>query len=153
MKHFIYLAGPMTGITVHSANDWRDEISDKLNSQFIQCLSPLRGGSFSNAQHIITHAEFDPMTTAKGLTRRDMTDLHKSDCVIVNFLESTRVSIGTVMEIAWAYKAQIPLIVVTDPKDYAPYGQHSHPMVTEAATYTVKTLDEAVLLAKFVIGV
>ena len=63
----------------------------------------------------------------------------------MNFLDSgTRVSIGTVMEIAWAYERRIPIIVVMKEDNI-----HVHAMVNDCITYRVDTLEEGMYLAKY----
>ena len=83
------------------------------------------------------------MTSAKAINRRDYFDCTRSTLVLVNLEGTERVSIGTVMEIAWAYQAKIPTIVV------CPKGNiHHHVMLDECSTYQVETLDEAIALVK-----
>jgi hypothetical protein len=71
---------------------------------------------------------------------RDHFDATRCGVVLANLLGTDRVSIGTVMEIAWCYEARVPLVVVME-EDGNP---HDHPMVNEAASYRVTTLDQAV---------
>jgi hypothetical protein len=77
------------------------------------------------------------MSCAKGITTRDRMDCMRSNMVIANFLGATKTSIGSVMEIAWADSARIPIVLVID-KD----NVHQHPMITECAGFIVSTLEE-----------
>jgi nucleoside 2-deoxyribosyltransferase len=148
MKHYVYLAGPITGLTYDGCTDWRDAVALQLNSSKIECLSPLRGKAFLKDEKCITESDYpNPIATSKGITRRDMFDTTRASCVFVNMLGTKRVSIGTVMEIAWAYNKQIPLVLVMEKGN-----MHEHAMILEAATYIVGTLEEGAKLVKFVLN-
>ena len=148
MKQFIYLAGPITGLTFKGATDWRDHASKLLNSDKIECLSPLRGKDFLKNTGVLHSGTYDGiLTTGKGIMRRDYFDCTRSTAVLVNLLGTERVSIGTVMELAWCYHAQIPTVVIMEKNNL-----HDHVMVNEACTYTVATLEEAVQTMKFLLN-
>jgi hypothetical protein len=46
MKHYVYLAGPITGLTYEGATEWRNVAAEKLDSDKIETLSPLRGKNY-----------------------------------------------------------------------------------------------------------
>src|SRR5271165_6398304 len=139
-KHYIYLAGPITGLTYSDAQDWRDELTVKLNSEKIECLSPLRGKDYLLDAGVLHSGSYDGvLTTGKAITRRDYFDCTRATAVLVNLLGTERVSIGTVMELAWCYQAAIPTIVMMEKNNL-----HNHVMINESSTYIVETLEEAV---------
>jgi nucleoside 2-deoxyribosyltransferase len=84
------------------------------------------------------------MSTAKGINRRDFYDCTRSGAVLMNLLGTHKVSIGTVMEIAWAFQARVPVIVVME-KD----NIHRHAMIEDSTTYLTSSLDKAYELVKF----
>jgi nucleoside 2-deoxyribosyltransferase len=144
------MAGPITGLSYDSCNDWRNYVSERLNTSKIECLNPMRGKQFLqevNNIEAITEQYQNPITTHKAITRRDMFDTLRSACLFVNLLGSTRVSIGTCMELAWAYQNQIPTIVLME-KD----NIHRHAMLNETCTYIVDTLDQGINLVKFLMN-
>ena len=63
--------------------------------------------------------------------------------IIANFLGAEKVSIGTVMEVAWAKSKQTPVIAVMEKEG----NPHDHPMMTEVFGFRVETLEEAVDIA------
>jgi nucleoside 2-deoxyribosyltransferase len=153
MKEYVYLAGPITGLTFDGAQDWRSEASKALDSDKIETLTPLRGkahlrkdGVLHNGVKPYSQPE-NPITSSKGITRRDMNDTTRSSAVLANLSKTDKVSIGTVMELAWAYKEQIPLVVVMEKENV-----HQHAMVLECATYIVPTLAEGIGLVKFLLN-
>jgi nucleoside 2-deoxyribosyltransferase len=147
MKHYVYLAGPIAGQTYDSATDWRYKASKEIDSDKVECLSPMRGKSHLKGVAVLSSGgyEHNAMSTEKGINRRDFFDCTRAECLLVNFLDcGSRVSIGTVMEIAWAYQAKIPTVVVMKMNN-----AHVHAMINDCITYRVETMEEAVRLVKF----
>jgi nucleoside 2-deoxyribosyltransferase len=146
MKHYVYLAGPIAGSTYGEATEWRDLMAESLNSDKIECLSPMRGKAFLAKETTISAGQYvhNAMSSEKGINRRDFFDCTRASCVLINFEGAKRVSIGTCMEIAWAFQARIPVIVVTGDDVL-----HEHCMINDCVTYKVKTLLEARRLVKF----
>lgn len=144
MKQLIYLAGPIAGLTYNGAQDWRTEAAQVLDSDKVETLSPMRGKEFLTANGTLG-ATFDGhvLTSDKGINRRDMLDTCRSTAVLVNLGGAEKVSIGTCMELAWAFMKQIPTIVVMEPGNI-----HEHAMINDCITYKVSTLEDAYLLVK-----
>lgn len=144
----IYLAGPISGCQFGECTDWRKEFSSMMPDS-IQCISPMRGKEFLRAQGTIEgdYPDLGPLATSRGIMTRDFFDCTRCDIVLVNFLQSgDRVSIGTCMEIAWAYMGRKPLILVSKPDNI-----HNHPMISEATGFRVETLREAANICKTVL--
>jgi nucleoside 2-deoxyribosyltransferase len=133
MKQFVYLSGPMGGCSFKEMAAWRNYVADRLNSGTLTCILPTR--SFAK--------DFKPVETDKWINRRDYFDCVRSQCILVNFLGMKEVSIGTIMEIAWAYQKQIHIVCVCDSD-----GPQNHPMLADSITHTVKTLDEGIAAVK-----
>lgn len=150
MKKRVYLAGPITGCVYEEAVSWRYLVSCALNSPQVECVSPMRGMAVRDTGGVISAGEGDTAsTTRKGITRRDMWDAVTATCLFVYLKDAPTVSIGTVMEIAWAYLRQIPSIVVVDPDNI----HAKHVMIQEAATYMVPTMKEGIALAEALLNV
>lgn len=149
MKKRIYLAGPITGLNYDQAQDWRTDVALQLNSKFVECLSPMRGKGFLKGGRTIHSGAWpNAVASQKGITRRDMFDTVNATCLFVNLKDTKNVSIGTCMEIAWAYLKQIPSIVVMEPGNI----HEQHVMIQEACTYVVPTVEEAIELAKYLLN-
>lgn len=148
MKTFlVYLAGPITGLSYGDATDWRKEFAKKLPS-YIQAVSPLRGKRYLDNEKIIKDSyEIHPLSGQKGITCRDRMDVGRCDLLLVNFLGAKKVSIGTVMEIAWADAWRKPIVLVMEPENV-----HSHAMVREVAGFIVPTLDEAAIVVTAILS-
>jgi len=136
----VYLAGPITGLSHDDAVDWRDEVIRQLPVE-IEGLSPLRGKTYLAGVESIAHSYPDlPLSSPRGIMTRDFNDVRRCDALLVNFLGTKTVSIGTVMEVAWAFAFRIPVIAVMEPSG----NLHEHPMIAEAIGFRVASLDEAV---------
>ena len=149
----VYLSGPMNGLTLHEANAWRGYIESKLPDH-IKCLNPFRGKELyllsktNNGKYVLgDDREETPLTSARGITVRDRYDSIRCDVLFVNVLGSKKVSIGTVMEIAWSDSVRIPIILVMEKEG----NIHEHPILTEVASYRVETLDEGISVLKAIL--
>lgn len=149
MKHCVYLAGAISGLTYEGAQDWRTEVAKALNSANVECLTPMRGKGFLQGSGTI-HSDSYPTAIAnsKGITRRDMFDTLRATCLFVNLSGTKIASIGTCMELAWAYQKQIPTVVVMELDNI----HARHVMVTEACTYIVPTVEEGIQLARYLLN-
>ena len=136
----IYLAGPITGCEYDECNNWRNHFKT-LMPKSIQCLSPMRGEDFFTIKRAAndSYGNHGPLATERGIMTRDFFDCTRSDLVIANLLDTKIVSIGTCMEIAWAYMNKTPLIVIMEEKG----NLHDHPMIREATGFRVTTLEDA----------
>jgi hypothetical protein len=145
MKKRIYLAGQMGGLTIEDATYWRDYVRGALHYRSdgrIECYSPTRGHLGTTVDGAIRSDadNSNPLTTARGIMVRDYEDCRKADLIFVNFNDCTRLSIGTIMEMGFAYAHRIPVIAVITPGNM--HG--GHPMMEEAFTCTVPSLDEGI---------
>ena len=140
MKHYIYTAGPITGCTYEGCTDWRDYAAKNLDSAKIECLSPMRGKDHLKGKGPLSAGTYDgTLTSQKGIMGRDHFDCTRASAVLMNLKDTKKVSIGTVMEAAWAYDRQIPVVLVMEKGNL-----HEHVMFNETFTYRVNTLEEAV---------
>jgi nucleoside 2-deoxyribosyltransferase len=148
-KPLVYLAGPITGLSYGASTDWRAQVEVNIDSQ-VELLSPMRHKDYLKGETAIAASyESHVMSCANGITARDRFDCMRADLVFVNFLGATKLSAGTIMEIAWADAQRTPIVVVMEDDNV-----HRHPMISEAAGFIVESLEkgitvvERILLAK-----
>lgn len=142
MKHnfLVYLAGPITGLTYCGATSWRDYVIDNLPEHLVG-MSPLRAKSYlKDEQQIEGSYDETILSSQRGLFARDFFDCNRCDALFVNLRFTEVVSIGTVMEIAWAYQNRIPVVLVMGEEDEI----HNHPMIREACPFVVGNIDEGI---------
>ena len=149
MHKKVYLAGPIGGSTYDEAQNWRRNLSDLLYSTSdgaIHGYSPLRGkGVLKSIGTLSTMAYpfYSPLGTSKAILARDFNDCRTADLIIANLLahdEGTPPSLGTIMEIGFAYALQVPILAI-----YAHTGNPvaNHAMVESAVDFWATSLDEA----------
>lgn len=141
----VYLAGPISGLTYDGATSWRDDIVKQLWERNVEGLTPMRGKAFlGKATKIADHykeEDYDDVSgTVAAINIRDHNDVYTCDALLVNLLGTKSVSIGTVMEIAWARAYNKPVVLVIE-KDGT--NLHEHSMLTYGVL-RVPTLEEGV---------
>jgi nucleoside 2-deoxyribosyltransferase len=127
------------------------KVSVKYSFENVRFYSPLRGKDYLRSQESIKDSYNEhKFSTAKSIMLRDHYDVETSDAVIVNLIGATRVSIGTVMEIAWAYAYRKPVICIIEEPEKQETGFasssgniHEHAMLNEAIWWRAKNIDEA----------
>ena len=141
MKHIIYLAGPITGCSYDGCTTWRDRFEEELNSEEVQALSPMRGKDYLAHTGVIAHDYPDKvMSCQRGIMVRDHFDTKRATILVVNLLGAKKVSIGTMMEMAWAWDSGIPIVCMME----ATGNPHDHPMLRETIGFRVETEEEAI---------
>jgi nucleoside 2-deoxyribosyltransferase len=167
----IYLAGPISGHYKKGAMSWREEaaswisdLNDGWGYDYI-VRDPLRGKGFDKFRGKIKDA-YDgagPLRTEQAIFYRDFNDVFTCDLVLANFTDTAvrkvtvggssvkgeieLASIGTVMELGWAWAYRKPVVLVL-PKN----NVHDHTFIKRTATVIVETLDEALELVPEILG-
>jgi nucleoside 2-deoxyribosyltransferase len=137
-RNKVYLAGPISGHSYNSVNEWRDMAKLHLLKFDIDGFSPMRNKIYLSEEKTIkdNYSNFT-MSSINGINVRDYNDCKTSDAILVNFLDSKeKISIGTVMEIAWARAFQIPVVIVMEETN-----PHNHGMLT-FGNIVVNSLEE-----------
>lgn len=144
-KPMVYCAGPISGLTHDASEKWRDDFKGIVGSEII-CLSPLRAKDYLRHAGILEQSYNYPLSSDRGIMTRDHFDCSRADLVVCNLLNVSRVSIGTVMEIAWTYSYRKPLVAIMEDGSV-----HDHPMIREAIGFRVKTVMEAAQLTRSIL--
>ncbi len=142
--YYVYLAGPIRGLTYGDATSWRSLASMWLWEQSagqIKCLSPMRQEkSLAKIDGPLNDAyEGELLSSQRGITVCDRFDCMRADLVLANFLSAKSVSIGSVIEIAWADANRIPIVLSIENSG----NPHDHAMLRELCPLRVETLRNA----------
>lgn len=144
-RPIVYLAGGIAGLPGRAARDWRYDAYLRLSERYIETLDPMRAkgalptGDQPIARNFVSYADKGPFYTSRGIMVRDFNDVKRCDALLVNLLGLKAPSLGTIMELAWAYALQKPAVVVIEARGNPHDG---HPMIHEAISFRVETLDE-----------
>ena len=143
-KPSVYLVGPITGLSFEGCTDWREFIKEQLAPD-IECYSPLRSKQYLLQETFVQDSYDDyVLSTQRGIYTRDMYDCRNRDLLLVNFLGAQKVSIGSVMEIAWGTAFNKPVVLVIEKKS----NIHDHAMIREACPMRVETLEDAMFVTR-----
>ena len=140
----VYLAGPITGTSYGECTNWREDAINWLAPD-INGFSPMRSKDYLLSETSVGDSYEDTiMSSQRGIFARDSYDCKRCDAILVNLLGAERVSIGTVMEIAWAWSYRNPIVLIMEEEG----NLHDHSMIREACPLTVRTLDEGIHVLK-----
>ncbi len=145
-RPLVYLAGGIAGLSGADATDWRINAGNLLWLREIEVLNPMRAKVALGEQSRIAtdfreYADRGVFFTSRGIMTRDFNDVKRCDALLVNLLGLEKPSLGTIMELAWAYALQKPAVVAIEANGNPHDG---HPMIHEATPFRVTTLDEAI---------
>ncbi len=144
----VYLGGPITGCTYGGCTDWRLHLKSIFAVDGITALDPMRSKTFLAGKASIGNNYRHPLASPRGIMTRDHWDCTRCDVVLVNLLGAKTVSIGTVMEIAWAWTHGSPVVVAMET-----FGNpHDHAMIQEAIGFRVEKLEDAVDIVVSLLG-
>lgn len=154
----VYLAGPISGLNYDGCTEWRATAAHALGMFGIKGLSPMRAkeylrdaydaeGGFSATCEEYGH--LSPLSGPRGIMTRDRFDATRCDVLLVNLLGAAKVSIGTMMELAWADLKRTPIVAVIEPDGS---NVHEHCMVDQAIGFRCATLDEALHVVRSILG-
>lgn len=141
-RPLVYLAGPITGTSYGECTDWRQYVQEQLDDNWnVAGMSPMRHKDYLLQETSMDDTYEDQvMSSQRGIFARDFWDSSRCDALFVNLLGADRISIGTVMEISWAWSARRPCVLVMEKEG----NLHEHAMLREACPFRVETIDEGI---------
>ncbi len=120
----VYLAGPIFNCTDKECRDWREYAAEKLNCTTID---PMRRD----------YRGIEEESVAK-IVELDKLDIMETDCVLVNYGDIPPGSMGTAMEILFAWEQHKTIITVTSQSKVSPW-------LTYHSTLILRSLDAAIV--------
>ena len=144
-RPLVYLAGPIANTAAGQSVEWRVEAHKWLFNRGIETLSPMRAkealarGPIGDDFH--AYENQGVFFTSRAIMTRDFNDVKRCDALLVNLLGAEKASLGTVMELGWAYALQKPVVVAIEPIGN-PHDRH--PMIEETIRFRAPTLEDAI---------
>jgi nucleoside 2-deoxyribosyltransferase len=136
----IYLAGPISGKGYDEVVGLYAEKQNLLQGLGYEVLCPMTGKQYlRNELEFKTHGNSHPVSTNHAIFERDKWMVSQSDVILADLSNSgSRVSIGTMMELAWASLLGKHTVAII------PSGNiHEHAFVLESADIVFQTTEEA----------
>lgn len=136
----VYLAGPMTGMKLEDVTTWRKYATVQLEEAGFVVLDPARGLMFLKPEEVVKDAYEDEFTENKHVVfERDKFDATRAEILFVNLKHAHRISIGTMMEMAWAHIMHRFVVTVIEKEN----NPHMHAFVREASSIMFDDPEEA----------
>lgn len=139
MRPTVYLAGPIEGLTENQAKNWRDDTIVSLDQHNIQGISPLRCEPAINGRYDVPDngQELDRrFGTPQAIFAKNRHDTTNCDMMLAYMPKK---SVGTLIEMGWAFEAGKQIILCTRDDDMI-----NHPVVMGCAGWHVLWLSDAV---------
>ena len=141
-RRYVYLAGPIAGLTEDEATGWRGYVREQLPYR-IEGISPLRCEPLAEGMTYTTPGAVDKMwSDPRAINAKNWLDTESADLVLAYLpkeMNDRRPSIGTIIEIGWTIGLKKPLIVVSDDKQVL-----DHPLIECNAAWRFDNLDDAI---------
>jgi len=118
-----YLAGPIAGCTDAEAAGWRDAVTEK----FPKAINPM----------CRDYRQGDALAHQREIVELDKRDICRADCLLVRW-DATKASIGTTMEVIYAWENRVPVVLWIDPK------VTMSPWLNYHSTFVVHTFVDAI---------
>lgn len=118
----VYFAHPISGVSLEVVQQYYDDIR-KMFGKICFVQTPMDVVARTDLSERKESFK-DPAMVNDVITNRDYKFIEGCDVIFANLSKCTRVSIGTVMEIAWAYAHHKYIIIVMDKE-----GLHEHGMI------------------------
>jgi nucleoside 2-deoxyribosyltransferase len=145
MKKFIYLAGPISGLTYTQARfGWRKTIMEEVTED-VTVLSPMRHeGHLAELPTVIDEKTLGShfFSHPKVIVTKDLLDIDVSSLVVANFLGAPAISKGTLHEVGYAFAKKKPIITLMEDKG----NPNDGPFLREMSAIVLASLDDAVLV-------
>ena len=135
----IYCIHPISGLSADEVFDYYEGTKHELDKLGYDVYVPMFGKGFLRTEEKFkAHDYRSPLTTNHAIFNRDKWMVKQSDILYANFMDADKVSIGSMMELAWGCDNDKQVIVVME-KD----NVHMHAFVLEAATIVFHSEQEA----------
>jgi len=136
----IYCAHPICGLQAEEIIKYYDEVVERLSDFGYEVFHPIvEKGYMRNEVKFKAEGFGDPVSTNHAISERDKWMVMNCDILFLNLLGTKTISIGCVMELAWAQILNKHTIVVME-KD----NIHRHAFVLEAADVVFEDYDDAI---------
>jgi len=133
-----YCARPISGREHEDVVDYYRRIGCRLSAAGIRILTPTCGKGYVSNDSKWSKQAAKCVCTDHAIKERDKWMVQNSNIIFVNLVGAVKVSIGSVMELAWADMLNVHSVVALDEPNV-----HQHPFVVDCADIIFPTEEEA----------
>lgn len=134
----IYFVHPITGLDYETVMKYYNDMRAVL-SQYEHLCPMVCKGYLAGDKSFRATGYANPISTNHAIVGRDCWMVHQSDIVYADFTGATKVSIGCVMELAWAMLLRKHVVIVMTKEN-----PHYHSFVLEAANIVFESSEQAI---------
>ena len=133
---YIYLGGPIAGLTWDEANQWRYTAQRNISTRDeFKARWPVLGW-LENGEVYGTSGEYSNLTVD-----HDRWAVKNSDIILMNFTGAKKASIGCSVEFGWADAYRKPVVTILPKAETQ--NPHTHAFITRLSSVVVEDLDAA----------
>lgn len=146
----IYLAGPILGCTEGEAKDWRGYVDATLRFNNMVGVSPLRCEPLVGAVYSFGDSADPKFGVSRAIAAKNIFDVDRCDATLAYLptpVDGRHQSYGTIVEVAWAKRANKLVIVVSDDPEII-----QHPVVNACCGWMLPTLKDAIEVLDGIFG-
>jgi hypothetical protein len=145
----IYLGRPITGLSFEEVAGYYQRLKDVLSYYGYEVSHAMTGKRYLRSEkEFKAEGYLNPLSTNHAITARDHWMTKQCDIFFLNLLDAKSISIGCMMELAWAFDSNKHVILVMEDNNV-----HNHAFVLETADVIFKTELEALEYLKKLIVV
>jgi len=135
----VYCARPIAGCSYEEVASYYEETRDILQDMGYDVLIAMCGKNYLKAENDFKATGYCyPLSTDHAIFQRDLWMCRKCDILLVNLIGATKVSIGTMMEMAWAAQDGAHVVTVMEEDNI-----HQHAFVKEASSVIYNNFQDA----------
>lgn len=135
----IYLARQIAGCAYQEVVDYYENARDILRDMGYEVSHAMCGKGYLKDEQCFKTGGYDhPSATDHAIFQRDKWMTHQCDILLVNLIGSTKVSIGTCFEIAWALDLGKHIVLVMEENNI-----HNHAFIKQSASVIYNNFEEA----------
>ncbi|MHA2343507.1 MAG: nucleoside 2-deoxyribosyltransferase [Candidatus Hodarchaeales archaeon] len=124
----VYLAGPIFKCSDSECKDWRDYAIEKLESDTLNPMDRDFRGMEDDATLLIVEG--------------DKLDIMEADVVLANYGDKPPSSVGTAMEILFAWEQHKPVFLVTTQPKISPWLKYHSSQIFESLDEAIEYINE-----------
>lgn len=135
----VYIAGKISGYSYDEVTAYFRNAKKRLEKMGYKAFHPMLGKDALRTEITLKSEGYgNPESTNHAIIERDRWMVKNADIILCNLTKTERVSIGSVMELAWAEYLRKLVIVVMEGSNI-----HRHAFILEAAHVVFETMEEA----------
>lgn len=144
----IYCCHPISGLSSDAVFEYYEYIESVLTEYGYNVFTPMHGKDILRTELEFKSADYrNPVSTNHAIFNRDRWMVGQADVVYANLFGTARVSIGAVMELAWASDLHKHVVLCVEE-----FNIHRHAFVLEAADVVFAEASEALHYLKQLTG-